>query len=412
MIKLFTLTCLLLLQINTKAKADFWDFFKPTPTVPQQAVEDTHVKSAKCLVKSVQSYSYENYLNKFKTGKTQKSITINKKKFTNQYIQMIDLYRELTGYRTYRLNPSCESVECEIQSLFGESATNKLAKLYREFHFNASNLAHNKGSAFRERELDTIIYSFQQLPKFMFENKTRYLIRDSKNYTGFYANVAGYTEDGTGHITFFNKWLNSSRSTQVYTVIHEYGHLLGAKLGIQQSYMWAMLSNWHNYDTDGENESGAIISSYARGNPEEDFAESFSAYRFNPKLLKTHSPEKYNMLKSIVFLDNEYENNKCSSELIDTNFNDDNMDDSEVLKECNFEIKSYVLGLKPKDPAMKCLSSKVNKLKLKGLKVDNPNYKKDVLKNFEKKAYPWISINLMEHYLQQAEEKLDNIRLK
>ena len=55
-----------------------------------------------------------------------------------------------------------------------------------------------------------------------------------------------------------------------------------------------------------------IISQYGHMNPSEDFAESMSAYRYNPnKLLKTN-PEKYNFLKNKVFKGIEFLNdNYC-----------------------------------------------------------------------------------------------------
>jgi hypothetical protein len=44
-----------------------------------------------------------------------------------------------------------------------------------------------------------------------------------------------------------------------------------------------------------------FVSGYAATNPAEDFAESVSGYRFNPKRLQAIAPEKYEFLKQTVF---------------------------------------------------------------------------------------------------------------
>jgi len=60
-----------------------------------------------------------------------------------------------------------------------------------------------------------------------------------------------------------------------------------------------------------------IVSKYGETNPAEDFAETMTAYRYNPELLKEVSPEKYSFIKEKVFNGAEFiKESECNKSLI------------------------------------------------------------------------------------------------
>jgi len=393
---------LLVVFMSPLARADWFDFFR---TVPDHAVYPGYINDLTC--RSPENNSKRNYFEKFMVGETSGQITINGKEFFSEYNQMINLYRTLTGFRNYRFDSRCSRIQCEIKSLFGESYAEKLSILLSEYNFNASFYAHKKGSAFSEKELDIIIWSLKQLPSFVFNNRIRLLIKDTTDFDGFYENVAGFTEDSTGNITFFNKWVKSSQEIQIYTVIHEYGHLIGKLLSLDMSQKWMNFSNWNHFDLNEENDSRQIITKYGRGNSREDFAESFSAYRLNPSLLRKNSPEKYKFLKSIVFLGIDYEKENCESSDVKKAISLSNINSEKINTICKIPIMSYMLNLKPMGKAVDCMGENADTIEVKSFSSQMKDYHSEINKNFTMQSYPWINKQLQSLYIENIEDSLE-----
>lgn len=70
----------------------------------------------------------------------------------------------------------------------------------------------------------------------------------------------------------------------------------------------SMLELISHYDAMVSNNTEKIISKYGESNPSEDFAESLTAYRYNPAGLKKAAPEKYNFIKDRIFNGQEFIN--------------------------------------------------------------------------------------------------------
>lgn len=385
---------LIFLVFTNQAFADFWDFLRPTPKVPNHAVEDHHIDQANCLTERYYRYGrdsiYEKYFDSLVEGHPKKNIRIQGKDYIEDYVVYEDLYRFLTGHRSIRKDDACTTIKCELISLFGESYLHKLVYLKEHFFFNASYIAHRKGNQFSEKELDLILWSFEQLPRFMFHNRMKLMIKDMKQYTGLYATVVGFMEKGTGNMTLFKKWAQSTDETKIYTVIHEFGHFIGEKLGIHDSRKWIQMSGWDKVEDGKVNKSDQLISVYARSNYLEDFAETFSAYRMNPSLLKEKSPKKYKMMKELVFLGIDYYKQSCESKLVIKNHQFDNIITNEVVDKCEYPIVAFKLKLKDISNVISCLSDNKKLYSIDQFFSENNTYQKSVINNFNVRKYPYL----------------------
>ncbi|MNL61652.1 hypothetical protein D3C87_1856070 [compost metagenome] len=92
------------------------------------------------------------------------------------------------------------------------------------------------------------------------------------------------------------------------TLIHETAHALSDHQlqNIELKPEWMGLSRWiHREGTSLVSARGAnrqdFVSDYAMSSPREDFAESFTAYIYEPQLLLRQNPAKYQFLKEIIF---------------------------------------------------------------------------------------------------------------
>lgn len=108
-------------------------------------------------------------------------------------------------------------------------------------------------------------------------------------------------------VTVGRQWQNLSSEMRIYSIVHEIGHQIGdASNGIQNSKKWQNIeTSWNIVATMGPAKFGRPIdpsfsvSKYALRGPHEDWAESFSSYRFSPEHLRNTSQKKYDLLKSL-----------------------------------------------------------------------------------------------------------------
>jgi hypothetical protein len=161
---------------------------------------------------------------------------------------------------------------------------------------------------FRDEEIVTITKQFIDLPHEVLRGfDLKYLARarvgrNVDNAAGVY-----YVEKKKILLTdaaFYN-------SMQMYgegTVLHEFGH----SWWFSQNHYFHKLFNQISWQLNGDKwekkESGikGFVSLYASTKPEEDFAESFSAYIHQPEKLKDTSLEKFRFLRKHVFRDVTY----------------------------------------------------------------------------------------------------------
>ncbi|MCT4643029.1 MAG: hypothetical protein N4A33_12130 [Bacteriovoracaceae bacterium] len=298
------------------------------------AVSDENVKNAKCLDNQIpfgdELYSH---IGSFREKVSKK---VNGVEFENEDPKLIELFEKLTKkpvaieildnevhekfnktnvQEDFKINPYCKKVRCAVEKIWDKGVGEKLLYMLFEFDLNGSQISYDsiKGDdklrPLKNHELEQIIKAANALPKELFpidKNATIVHNADPRNY-GKYADA---------RIMLFDLWDGQSAREKQYTIFHEMAHNLGDKLaGLDKSKEWLGLSGWkkindspidiYNYSIDDEN-TKHICSTYGTKNPIEDFAESVSAYRYNPFLLQKVNPKKYDFIKKNVFYGREF----------------------------------------------------------------------------------------------------------
>lgn len=105
-----------------------------------------------------------------------------------------------------------------------------------------------------------------------------------------------------------NMFADHGNSLGEDSFLHELGHAYWFGMSNDQQASYAELS-WTSQNGKllfDDSKGSHFVSDYSTKNPEEDFAEHFSAYVNQPELLKTKAANKYEFLKNKVFIDHEY----------------------------------------------------------------------------------------------------------
>ncbi len=114
-------------------------------------------------------------------------------------------------------------------------------------------------------------------------------------------------------ITLGSKWFEFNKDLRRAIIFHELAHRLDTKFysqdnaktwkNIDSGWIWNYKGRRRVLEAVNEYE---YVSKYAMKNSVEDWAESVSAYRLKPDLLKRVSLKKYNFLKNQLFLGQEF----------------------------------------------------------------------------------------------------------
>jgi len=95
-------------------------------------------------------------------------------------------------------------------------------------------------------------------------------------------------------ITVFSVWDNlPSNEEKIATFIHEIGHNIRSRLKQDESNRWLDFSGWP--EKEGElvpTIKDQLVSIYGATKPPEDFAETFTVFRYNLELLKKNEAYK------------------------------------------------------------------------------------------------------------------------
>lgn len=125
----------------------------------------------------------------------------------------------------------------------------------------------------------------------------------------------------------FHLWTTYTDEMREYIVFHELAHNISSLYQINNTHYWQQLSGWEKRENGWELDyPERVVSEYATVSHSEDFAESLSAYRYNPEYLKKIDPRKYEFIKTAVFFGVEYlEEKNCNKasefKKIDSEFN-------------------------------------------------------------------------------------------
>jgi len=225
--------------------------------------------------------------------------------------QIKELEKEFPGIN------NCRDTFCIADKVFGEGNGAYYLYFLDKYNLNLSHVSNEimykettlrfKGPIkYKKAELDAVYSALRILPVQYFEDFEygSHMKRINRNKGNTIANAT---------ISYFNLWGKQSRHEKVITVIHELGHRMSdfiMKDGADFSEEWASISNWkYNRDSVYGMYFGAkrdyskrnFVSNYAKSNPAEDFAESFTSFVLTPQFLRQVAPQKYEFMKRVVF---------------------------------------------------------------------------------------------------------------
>lgn len=227
--------------------------------------------------------------------------------------------------------------QCALKGAFDKQGQ-RIAYLRLRYGLNASAYAGAPGvyghdSSFpAERDLEDFLYSAQSFPDLKAPDGYLPLLDENGVDTGLNISSRAYNNDdgyvAAAGILFFRTWRkpDRTRENRRYTVFHEVAHVVSAHLGyLDDTPEWQAISGWetrskaktekksgkvtHTFEkVSHAARDGCMTSYYGATNPMEDFAESVSAYRFNPKPFRDNPAckAKYDFIKDKVFRGQEF----------------------------------------------------------------------------------------------------------
>lgn len=248
----------------------------------------------------------------------------------DESIENIRALEHLTTLKDWRKNPltaqqpqyssGCTKALCAATELLGDAGVMALY-MQRRYGFTPSHLAYNETSPWTRAQLGQALIGVQEFPEGVFPmEEARPFVRYR---SGQLPQGYGSTTVADSIVRFFDRWLQIPDGEKQATTSHELGHALAAETGADRSAAWLALSGWESYMGQGPfgmeekftaTIKEALVSGYATTSPVEDFAESVAAYRYNPQLLLTRSPAKYEFIKHSVFNGIEYTSAQACSQ--------------------------------------------------------------------------------------------------
>lgn len=316
---LFSFNLLAEEQCSQTNFAELQDIKDLNAALDWHAASDDDIEKAPCTEKSAPTrMEMTSWL-----ASNQSSPNINKSingiAFENESIENLEAFRHLTtfvdimGYKDPAKHKDftsrCKKVDCAINQIFGTDTGLQLLYMQRRFGMNGSHIVRDGAAAWKKEELDDVLLSLSDFPQGVLPfQETRPLIHAPRNQS------SGRTL-ANAIVTIFDLWGTETAAQRRATVTHELGHAIAGVTDADDNPDWNKLSGWtttssvekgKTVTSTSFSKKGAIVSEYGQTNPHEDLAEAVVAYRYNPTLLKNASPEKYNMLKSIIFDDVEY----------------------------------------------------------------------------------------------------------
>lgn len=267
--------------------------------------------------------------------------------------------------KTFQINPSCDKALCAAQKIFGKEVGPQMLFLMERFDVNTSPYSFSNASVFRPDEIADVIRTFEltrpdQLPF----RPNKKLIKFSRGYTRASYGVDGGSVVANASIELFDSWTEDNSHMRQYTLYHEIAHNHSNSYfnDYDASKSWLDLSQWKE-EKPGQFSSDRaqmmrghpFVSKYGKTNPAEDFAESVTAYRLNPALLKKQSMEKYNLIRFLVHDGLQFEKNADCQQVPESQrlqkeaqaYQFQPSDKATVLRSCRQPFYESILGHLP-----------------------------------------------------------------
>ena len=332
--------------------------------------------------------------------------TVDQVTFVDESPLMVKAYEELTSkldifgekikseinfQDKYSINPSCKKVSCALGKIFGAELGEKILYLKLKSGFNASEFAFGNSDRLTLPEVNSLISATRAYPANRFPlNSNKQLTKFKRGFT-----LASHDQNTVAFaaISFYDYWSNQNDQMREYTAFHEMGHYIASELKLDENPKWIALSGWVEKDGKWDaTKKNKVTSKYGATNPDEDFAESVAAYRYNPQLLKNIDIDKYTFIKETVFDGLEYTDNKLC-----------NSDQSQLNK--LLSVASNKLSETSVDPLINLVSCPSE---TKNLIIKNPNAELNLIQclNIDKLIPPLANAEILKASLQKFPPKL------
>lgn len=286
-----------------------------------KAASDDDIKKAFCTRKTPFTNEEMNQWLGANKSSLKLSKNINGISFENESPEDLETFKLLTSFvdwggtiipeKQKTFSSTCKKVDCALKEIFGNDVGLQLQFMHRRYGMNGSNIIKDEtqASLWKKEELDTVLLALSDFPDGVMP------IAESKTFIHANREMDNGRTLANAVITVFQLWNRQTPEQQRSTVVHELGHAIAGVTKLDDSPVWTKHSGWSTETQiiNGESVSIAkaakpetIISEYGQTNEWEDLAESVVAYRYNPKALKEVSPDKYNLVKKLVFDNVEY----------------------------------------------------------------------------------------------------------
>lgn len=293
------------------------------------AASDSDIKNAFCTRKTPFTPDEMNqWLN---TNKSSLSLSrnINGINFEDESPENLESFRLLTSFvdilgkpmpeRQKIFSSTCKKVDCAVKEIFGNDVGPQLLFMHRRYGMNGSHIVKEATEAalWKKEELDTVLLALSDFPEGLMP------VEESRTFI----HAARESDNGrtiaNAVITVYQLWNKQTKEQQRSTVVHELGHVIAKVTDFDESQLWMKNSGWSktteirngiSVEVPTAAKPETIVSKYGQTNEWEDLAESVVAYRYNPNALKEISPEKYKLVKKLIFDNVEYNSEEaCKS---------------------------------------------------------------------------------------------------
>jgi hypothetical protein len=293
---------------------------------------DLDVSEAHCRAPLASPEAMEAFLQKLSQEEPRLSTGVGGLGLKNENQALVNAYRALTSYKDYQFHPvqdidywklfkdgACGKALCAAEKVFGEDRGRLYLYTLARYGINLSHLGFDRlkaPSPDKEQEFQAYFHvaewEWSELPAHlraisMLPDSLLPLGNTRMTYAGI-NNPLKPTIYSNGVIQFYAKSLELSESQKEQTTYHEIGHVVAlVHGGLDDSKEWLAASGWEESNGSFANEKKEKPASvYASINPAEDFAETFTYYRYYPALLKARSPSRYEYMKKAVYSGEEF----------------------------------------------------------------------------------------------------------
>ena len=209
--------------------------------------------------------------------------------------------------------PYCSDIICAAKRIFGNEKGVLIVYAMKKYGLHLSRYSHPNSdpNGLSLKLLKSVLMAAKSTPFFLVEKA----LRDQMFFLAFRDNEIGLA-NSSGYIS--KNLLEYDKFAITSIITHEIAHRIDYHHigGLENLYEAKFSSSAWWLDITGFNRSGmekvkntaevGSVSKYGETSPVEDFAETYTMYRYAPNKLKEISPERYEYIKKIIFDDRIY----------------------------------------------------------------------------------------------------------